>query len=37
MAAFKGPLEEVWKPWLEGRGTRDQALAALAARTAVPR
>lgn len=26
---FKGPLEEVWKPYLDGRGTRDEAIAAL--------
>lgn len=35
MGAFKTPLEQTWKPWLEGRGTRDEALAALAARTAI--
>ncbi|HET6892150.1 MAG TPA: hypothetical protein VFH31_13690 [Pyrinomonadaceae bacterium] len=26
---FKIPLEEVWKPYLDGRGTRDEALAEL--------
>ena len=33
----EAPLREAWKPWLEGRGTRDEALAALAARVALPR
>ncbi|MDQ3169958.1 MAG: hypothetical protein M3Q55_07475 [Acidobacteriota bacterium] len=37
MARFKPALEEFWKPWLDGRGTRDQALAALAPRAAIPR
>jgi len=31
---LKPVLEEVWKPWLDGRGTRDAALAALLARAA---
>ncbi|OLC42815.1 MAG: hypothetical protein AUH43_21755 [Acidobacteria bacterium 13_1_40CM_65_14] len=31
---FKIPLEETWKPYLDGRGTRDEALAALVAKTA---
>jgi hypothetical protein len=31
---FKTPLEEVWKPYLEGTGTRDQAIAALVERVA---
>jgi hypothetical protein len=35
MAQFKAPLEEVWKPYLDGRGTRDEAFAALLLRTAV--
>ena len=26
---FKAPLEEVWKPYLDGRGTRDEAFAEL--------
>jgi hypothetical protein len=34
IAQFKTPLEEVWKPYLEGRGTRDEALAELVKRTA---
>jgi hypothetical protein len=33
--SFRAPLEEIWKPYLDGRGTRDEALAALVARTAV--
>jgi hypothetical protein len=37
MARFKPALEETWKPWLNGRGTRDQALAALAPRAVIPR
>jgi hypothetical protein len=37
MAQFKRPLVEVWKPWLDGQGTRDAALAALAARAVIPR
>lgn len=37
MASFRQPLDEAWKPWLDGRGTRDGALAALAARVALPR
>ena len=32
---FKAPLEEIWKPYLHGKGTRDEALAALVERTAV--
>ncbi len=35
MAPFKVPLEEIWKPYLDGLGTRDEALAALIKRTAV--
>jgi len=34
IAQFKTPLEEVWKPYLDGRGTRDDALAELVKRTA---
>lgn len=37
MGRFKPALDEVWKPWLEGRGTRDAALAAVAARAVIPR
>ena len=33
-ATFKGPLEETWKPYLDGKGTRDEAIAALVARVA---
>ena len=35
MSHFKAPLEEIWKPYLHGKGTRDEALAALITRTAV--
>lgn len=35
MGPFKAALEEIWKPYLDGRGTRDEAFAALIARTAV--
>ena len=34
MAAFRTALQETWKSWLDGRGTRDDALGALAAKTA---
>ena len=30
---FKGPLEQTWKPYLDGHGTRDEALAELIKRT----
>ncbi|HJY27793.1 MAG TPA: hypothetical protein VJ306_07115 [Pyrinomonadaceae bacterium] len=33
IAQFKTPLEEIWKPYLDGRGTRDDALAELVKRT----
>ena len=33
--AFKPELQETWKPYLDGRGTRDEAIVALVARTAV--
>jgi hypothetical protein len=33
-AVFKSPLEETWKPYLDGKGTRDEAIAALVARVA---
>jgi hypothetical protein len=32
IAQFKPILDEVWKPYLEGKGTRDEALAAMVAR-----
>lgn len=35
IAALKTPLEEVWKPYLDGKGTRDETLAELIKRTAV--
>lgn len=33
IAPFKTPLEEIWKPYLDGHGTRDEALAELVKRT----
>ena len=33
---LKAPLEEIWLPYLAGRGTRDEAIAALLARVGVP-
>jgi hypothetical protein len=33
---LKAALEEVWTPYLNGRGTRDEALAAILARVATP-
>ena len=33
-AVFKAPLQETWKPYLDGKGTRDEAIAALVARVA---
>jgi hypothetical protein len=35
MQALKAPIEEIWLPYLNGRGTRDEALAALVRRTLV--
>jgi hypothetical protein len=35
LGPMKVALEELWKPYLEGRGTRDEALAALIERTAI--
>ena len=35
--SMKAPIEETWKPYLDGQGTRDEALAALVARTALER
>ena len=32
IAPFKTPLEEIWKPYLNGHGTRDEALAELVKR-----
>jgi hypothetical protein len=32
IATFKPILDEVWKPYLQGKGTRDEALAAIVAR-----
>ena len=32
---LKGPLEETWRPYLNGRGTRDEALAALLGRVGI--
>src|SRR4030095_11741691 len=29
MDQFRTPLQEIWKPYLDGRGTRDEAFAAL--------
>jgi hypothetical protein len=34
MASLRDALTETWKPYLDGRGTRDEALAALVAKTA---
>jgi hypothetical protein len=34
---LKAPLEETWVPYLAGRGTRDEAMAALLARTSARR
>lgn len=34
IAPFKTAIEEVWKPYLDGHGTRDEALAELIRRTA---
>lgn len=31
---FKTPLQETWQPYLDGQGTRDEAIAALVARAA---
>jgi hypothetical protein len=35
-ATFKTPLQETWKPFLDGNGTRDEAIAALVARVGLP-
>jgi len=34
--AFKVALDEKWKPYLDGHGTRDEAFSAVIALTAVP-
>lgn len=31
MGAYKALLDTVWKPYLDGRGTQDEALTAIAA------
>jgi len=36
LASFKTPLDEIWKPYLDGKGTRDAALTALLTRTGLP-
>ena len=35
MGTFRAALEEVWKPYLHGQGTRDEAFTALVTKTAV--
>jgi len=35
MGPFRAALEEVWKPYLDGHGTRDEAFAALVTKTAI--
>jgi len=35
--SMKAPLEDTWKPYLDGRGTRDEALTELVAKTASER
>lgn len=35
MRPFRSALVEIWQPYLDGRGTRDETLTALVARTAV--
>ena len=35
LGSMKAAVEEAWKPYLDGRGTRDEAFAALIVRTAV--
>lgn len=35
LGPMKVALEEIWKPYLEGHGTRDEAFAALIKRTAI--
>jgi hypothetical protein len=34
---LKGPIEAIWKPYLDGRGTRDDAFAALLMKVGVAR
>ncbi len=35
MGPFRAALEELWKPYLDGRGTRDEAFAALVTKTVI--
>ena len=35
LASFKAPLDEIWKPYLDGQGTRDETISALITRTAI--
>ncbi len=35
MGPFRAALEEIWNPYLDGRGTRDEAFAALITKTAI--
>ncbi|MGI8919717.1 MAG: hypothetical protein ACR2H6_14075 [Pyrinomonadaceae bacterium] len=35
MAPFRAALEEIWKPYLDGQGTRDETFAALVLKTAI--
>jgi hypothetical protein len=37
LRAFKIALDEIWKPYLDGSGTRDEAIAALVARVGLAR
>ena len=37
LGTYLAPLNEHWRPWLDGKGTRDDALARLVAATAVAR
>jgi len=34
---LKVALQEAWKPYLDGHGTRDEALAAVIAKAGIPR
>jgi hypothetical protein len=35
MGSFKVALDEAWKPYLDGKGARDEAFAAVITQTAV--
>ncbi len=35
LVAMKAAVEDIWKPYLDGHGTRDEALAELIKRTAI--